>query len=71
MKLITVRPTNFEKVEPAGDGHGYTTEDVDAVIESAKGSWKQNVVSESDMADLGSAKFVISGGRGLKSGENF
>ena len=69
-KLLTVRPTNFEKVEQ-GDANGYPVESIDAITEGVKGSWKQNIVSKSDMADLGSAKFVVSGGRGLKNGENF
>ena len=70
IKLLTVRPTNFEKVLQ-GDANGYPVENVDAVTEGVKGSWKQNIVSKSDAADLGSAKFVVSGGRGLKNGENF
>ena len=69
-KLLTVRPTNFDKVEQ-GSANGYPVENADAVTEGVKGSWKQNIVSKSDMADLGSAKFVVSGGRGLKNGENF
>lgn len=71
IKLVTVRPTNFEKVPQADAGHGYAVENVDASAEGVKGSWKANIVSKSDMADLGSAKFVVSGGRGLKNGENF
>jgi len=70
-KLLTVRPTNFEKTEQAAAGNGYPVENATAITEGVKGSWKQNIVSKSDMADLGSAKFVVSGGRGLKNGENF
>lgn len=71
IKLLTVRPTNFEKTEPAEAGSGYPVETAEAVTEGVKGSWKQNIVSKSDSADLSSAKFVVSGGRGLKNGENF
>ena len=71
VKLLTVRPTNFEKAEPGEAGNGYPVESTDVITEGVQGSWKQNIVSKSDMADLGSAKFVVSGGRGLKNGENF
>lgn len=36
-----------------------------------KGKWLADHASISESADLSSAKFVVSGGRGLKSGENF
>ena len=36
-----------------------------------KGKWLRNEASVSESADLASAKFVVSGGRGLKNGENF
>ena len=71
IKLLTVRPTNFEKAVQAEAGNGYPVESVAAITENVKGSWKQNIVSKSDRADLGDAKFVVSGGRGLKNGENF
>ena len=71
IKLLTVRATNFEKVEQADAGQGYPTADVQAITDGVKGEWKQNIVSKSEMADLGSAKFVVSGGRGLKGPENF
>ena len=35
------------------------------------GAWVENVVSESDSADLTTAKYVVSGGRALKTSENF
>jgi len=31
----------------------------------------ENIVSESERADLATSKFVVSGGRGMKNGENF
>jgi len=71
IKLLTVRATNFEKVEVADANHGYATEDVTVDLEGVKGKWIENIISKSEMADLASSKFVISGGRGLKNGENF
>ena len=40
IKLLTVRTTNFEKIEPADAGQGYPIEDVQAVTDGVKGSWK-------------------------------
>lgn len=70
VKLITVRPTNFTKAEPGAE-NGYPTEDVQVDLEGVKGGWLKDEASVSESADLSSAKFVVSGGRGLKNGENF
>lgn len=70
IKMITVRATNFTKVEP-GSANEYQTEEVKVDLSAVKGQWVKNEASLSESADLSSAKFVVSGGRGLKNGENF
>ena len=73
IKLLTVRGTNFDKA-PQGDPTDYATEavgGVDDIVAGGSAQWVENIVSKSEMADLTSAKYVVSGGRALKSGENF
>jgi electron transfer flavoprotein alpha subunit len=71
IKLFTIRATNFEKV-PSGSSNSYPVEEASATSASqVAGQWIENTVSESEMAELSSAKFVVSGGRGMKSGDNF
>ena len=67
LKVLSVRPTSFDKaaLEDAG-----AVETVDAVVFEAA-VWESENVSKSDRPDLGSAPVVISGGRGMKSGDNF
>lgn len=70
-KLLTVRTTNFEKVEVGESSNGYPTEEISVDLSNIKGTFVKNMVSKSERADLSSSKFVVSGGRGLKNGENF
>lgn len=68
LKMISVRPTAFEKAE-VGDG---TSEQETLEIPAHELSeWVMESVSKSDRPDLGSASVVVSGGRGMKNGENF
>jgi len=67
-KVITVRPTTFEKV---GDGGSASVEKIDAPAPSASSEFVSEELSKSDRPDLSSAKIVISGGRGMGNGENF
>lgn len=71
VKLLTIRSTNFAKQEPGDSAHSHSIEELNFDLSDAKGKWIKNEVSASESADLGSAKFVVSGGRGLKNGENF
>lgn len=73
IKLMTIRGTNFEKVPQAdaSDCEVAEVEGVDGIVNSQKSKFVENIVSKSEMADLTSAKYVVSGGRALKTGENF
>jgi electron transfer flavoprotein alpha subunit len=67
-KCITVRTTAFNA---AGEGGSAS----DKVLDDPKGPFKSEYVGEelskSDRPELTAAKIVISGGRGMGSGENF
>lgn len=68
VKVITVRPTTFEK---AGDGGSASVETISAPDAVATSSFVSEELSKSDRPELGAAKIVISGGRGMGNGENF
>ena len=67
-KVITVRGTTFEK---AGDGGSASVEKVDAPAGPFKSAFVSEELAKSDRPELTAAKIVISGGRGMASGDNF
>jgi len=69
VKVITVRSTAFEAAGAGGSGG---VEDAPAAGDLPSSSeFVGQELSKSDRPDLGSAKIVISGGRGMKTGDNF
>ncbi|KAF2736734.1 electron transfer flavo protein-like protein subunit alpha [Polyplosphaeria fusca] len=68
-KFITVRGTAFPAPETEG-GSAAVEEGVDPKVESTT-EWLSEDLAKSDRPDLGSADKVVSGGRGLKSKEEF
>lgn len=69
IKVITVRPTGFDKADAEG-GHA-SLDTAPDVPEAAKSTFVSQEVSKSERPDLASARVVVSGGRGLKNSENF
>jgi electron transfer flavoprotein alpha subunit len=68
LKVITVRTTGFDAVGSSGSA---TIEVVDTVVENIQSSFVKQELAQSDRPELGGAKVVISGGRGMGNGENF
>ncbi|RCV87384.1 electron transfer flavoprotein subunit alpha/FixB family protein, partial [Billgrantia montanilacus] len=68
LKVITVRSTGFDAVGESGSA---TIEAVDFVAENSQSTFIKQELAESDRPELAGAKVVISGGRGMGSGENF
>jgi electron transfer flavoprotein alpha subunit len=69
IKLITVRTTAFDAV-PASGGSA-SVETVQAPPDSGLSAFVSREVSKSERPELTSAKIIVSGGRGMGSGENF
>ena len=68
-KCITIRPTSFEPCETSGGSA--PIEKVEAAVEFSASKFIKREEVKSDRPELGNARVVISGGRGMQSGENF
>ncbi|MDX1713082.1 electron transfer flavoprotein subunit alpha/FixB family protein [Vreelandella venusta] len=68
LKVMTVRTTAFDAVESTGSA---SVEAVDVVVENGQSSFVKQELAQSDRPELGGAKVVVSGGRGMGNGENF
>ncbi len=67
-KVVTVRTTTFAA---AGEGGSAPVESASAPASPGITRYKGEELSKSDRPELTSAKIVISGGRGMQSGDNF
>ena len=68
-KCITIRPTSFEPCESSG---GTATIEIgEAGEEFSNTKFIKREEIKSDRPELGTARIVVSGGRGMQSGDNF
>lgn len=68
VKVITVRTTAFDA---AGEGGGGVVEAVAAAADLGLSKLVGREITKSARPELGAAKVIVSGGRGLASGENY
>lgn len=68
LKVITVRSTGFDAVAEGGSA---AVESVEIVADNSQSTFVKQELAQSDRPELAAAKVVISGGRGMGSGENF
>jgi electron transfer flavoprotein alpha subunit len=69
IKIITVRGTAFPPV--AGEGGGAPIEKIEATGSADLTHFVRAELSKSERPELTSARVIISGGRGMQSGDNF
>jgi electron transfer flavoprotein alpha subunit len=69
IKVITVRGTAFEAT--AAEGGSAVIEPVPAAPEAGVSRFVGEELSKSERPELTSARVIVSGGRGMQSGENF
>ena len=69
INLLTIRPTSFEKCEETGGDA--SLEEVQFIDSDVKTIFIGREVSKSYRPELGNARIVVSGGRGMENSENF
>ena len=68
LKLLTIRPTAFP---PSAATGGSAKVENSSVAGKPLSKWVSEQIVKSDRPELGAAKIIVSGGRGLKSADNF
>jgi len=68
IKVITVRTTAFDAVASGGSA---SVESISVPADSGLSTFVSREVSKSERPELTAAKIIVSGGRGMASGENF
>ena len=68
-KCVTIRPTSFDPAPSTGGSAEIVKADAADKTESTQFVKREEI--KSDRPELGTARVVVSGGRGMQSGENF
>ena len=68
-KCITIRPTSFEPCESSGGSASIEKAEPSEEFNNTKFVKREEI--KSDRPELGTARVVVSGGRGMQSGDNF
>ena len=68
VKVITVRTTGFDA---AASGGSAAIENIAAVADAGQSAFVSRELAKSDRPELTAAKIIVSGGRGMGSGDNF
>ena len=68
-KCVTIRPTSFDPAPTSGGSA--VIEKIDGMEASNNSKFIKREEVKSDRPELGTARIVISGGRGMQSGDNF
>ncbi|WP_027458991.1 electron transfer flavoprotein subunit alpha/FixB family protein [Dechloromonas agitata] len=68
VKVITVRTTAFDAI---GTGGSAPVEAIAPAADTAQSQLQNRELTKSERPELGAAKIIVSGGRGLGSGENY
>ena len=69
IKCVTIRPTSFDPAPTSGGSAEIQNSDAGEATEISRFIKKEEI--KSDRPELGTARVVVSGGRGMQSGENF
>ena len=69
IKCVTIRPTSFDPAPTSGGSAEIQDIEAGETTEISKFIKKEEI--KSDRPELGTARVVVSGGRGMQSGENF
>jgi len=71
VKVVSVRPSAFDAVDADDAGNSAVIETIAAVADTGQSQLLKRELTRSARPELGGAKIVVSGGRGLGSGEQY